>query len=61
MVDAPVAIMMLPNAWTSRLDGVGTPYAAEIAATRRLYENPETRRRVAAFLDKAAPPAQERA
>lgn len=39
----------------------GEGYAAEIAATRRLYENPETRRRVAAFLDKAAPPAQERA
>ncbi|UCH17749.1 MAG: enoyl-CoA hydratase/isomerase family protein [Burkholderiales bacterium] len=27
-------------------------FAAEIAATRRLYENPETRRRVEAFLDK---------
>ncbi len=30
----------------------GDGYAAEIAATRRLYENPETRRRVSAFLDK---------
>jgi enoyl-CoA hydratase/carnithine racemase len=30
----------------------GDGFAAEIAATRRLYENPETRRRVAAFLDK---------
>jgi enoyl-CoA hydratase/carnithine racemase len=29
----------------------GDGYAAEIAATRRLYENPETRRRVAAFLE----------
>jgi enoyl-CoA hydratase len=27
-------------------------FAAEIAATRRLYEDPETRRRVEAFLDK---------
>jgi enoyl-CoA hydratase/carnithine racemase len=32
----------------------GDGYAAEIAATRRLYENPETRRRVSAFLDKSA-------
>lgn len=39
----------------------GDGFAAEIAATRRLYENPETRHRVAAFLDKAAPPAKERA
>jgi len=30
----------------------GDGFAAEIAATRRLYENPETRRRVAAFLDR---------
>jgi enoyl-CoA hydratase/carnithine racemase len=30
----------------------GDGFAAEIAATRRLYENTETRRRVAAFLDK---------
>jgi enoyl-CoA hydratase/carnithine racemase len=30
----------------------GDGFAAEIAATRRLYENAETRRRVAAFLDK---------
>ena len=37
----------------------GDGFAAEIAATRRLYENPETRRRVAAFLDKAGPPAKE--
>jgi enoyl-CoA hydratase len=29
-------------------------FAAEIAATRRLYEDPETRRRVEAFLDKGA-------
>jgi enoyl-CoA hydratase/carnithine racemase len=29
-------------------------FAAEIAATRRLYEHPETRRRVSAFLDKSA-------
>jgi enoyl-CoA hydratase len=43
----------------------GDGYAAEIAATRRLYENPETRRRVSAFLDKgsegrtsAGPPPQ---
>jgi enoyl-CoA hydratase/carnithine racemase len=35
----------------------GDGYAAEIAATRRLYENPETRRRVAAFLDKGAAPS----
>lgn len=30
-------------------------FAAEIAATRRLYENTETRRRVSAFLDQRAP------
>lgn len=30
----------------------GDGFAAEIAATRRLYENAETRRRVAAFLDR---------
>jgi enoyl-CoA hydratase/carnithine racemase len=30
----------------------GDGFAAEIAATRRLYEHPETRRRVAAFLDR---------
>ncbi|MCZ2291934.1 MAG: enoyl-CoA hydratase/isomerase family protein [Burkholderiales bacterium] len=30
----------------------GDGFAAEIAATRRLYDHPETRRRVAAFLDK---------
>ncbi|HEX6019210.1 MAG TPA: enoyl-CoA hydratase/isomerase family protein [Burkholderiaceae bacterium] len=29
-------------------------YAAEIDATRRLYQHPETKRRVAAFLDKRA-------
>ncbi|MCX7891968.1 MAG: enoyl-CoA hydratase/isomerase family protein [Burkholderiales bacterium] len=34
-------------------------YAAEIAATRRLYENSETRRRVAAFLAKRAIDSQE--
>jgi len=39
----------------------GDGYAAEIAATRRLYENPETRRRVAAFLDKIVPPSKEQA
>jgi hypothetical protein len=40
----------------------GDGFAAEIAATRRLYENPETRRRVAAFLDRraGAPPAHPR-
>ena len=38
----------------------GDGYAAEIAATRRLYENPETRRRVSAFLDRSAAPTQER-
>ncbi|MCW5657175.1 MAG: enoyl-CoA hydratase/isomerase family protein [Burkholderiaceae bacterium] len=32
----------------------GDGFAAEIAATRRLYEHPETRRRVSAFLDKRA-------
>jgi enoyl-CoA hydratase/carnithine racemase len=32
----------------------GDGFAAEIAATRRLYEHPETRRRVSAFLDKSA-------
>ncbi|MBE7417928.1 MAG: enoyl-CoA hydratase/isomerase family protein [Ideonella sp.] len=31
----------------------GDGYAAEIAATRRLYEHPETKRRVSAFLDKS--------
>lgn len=31
----------------------GGGYAAEIAATRRLYEKPETRRRVSAFLDES--------
>jgi enoyl-CoA hydratase/carnithine racemase len=30
----------------------GDGFGAEIAATRRLYENPETRRRVSAFLDR---------
>lgn len=30
----------------------GDGFAAEIAATRRLYENPETRRRVSSFLDR---------
>jgi enoyl-CoA hydratase/carnithine racemase len=39
----------------------GDGYAAEIAATRRLYENPETRRRVAAFLDKRRAPHKEQA
>jgi enoyl-CoA hydratase/carnithine racemase len=32
----------------------GDGFAAEIAATRRLYEHSETRRRVSAFLDKSA-------
>lgn len=36
-------------------------YAAEIAATRRLYEHPETRRRVAAFLAQRAAPTKEQA
>ena len=39
----------------------GDGYAAEIAATRRLYEDPETRRRVAAFLDRKAAPHREEA
>lgn len=39
----------------------GEGYAAEIAATRRLYQNPETRRRVTAFLDKNAAPTKEQA
>jgi enoyl-CoA hydratase len=39
----------------------GDGYAAEIAATRRLYEHPETRRRVSAFLDKNAAPTKEKA
>lgn len=39
----------------------GDGYAAEIAATRRLYENPETRRRVSAFLDKSMAPTKEQA
>ncbi|MFT3820763.1 MAG: enoyl-CoA hydratase/isomerase family protein [Rubrivivax sp.] len=39
----------------------GDGYAAEIAATRRLYENPETRRRVSAFLDARAASIQEQA
>ena len=39
----------------------GEGYAAEIAATRRLYQNPETRRRVTAFLDKSAAPTKEQA
>jgi enoyl-CoA hydratase/carnithine racemase len=38
----------------------GDGFAAEIAATRRLYENPETRRRVAAFLDKSERPPKEK-
>jgi enoyl-CoA hydratase/carnithine racemase len=37
----------------------GDGFAAEIAATRRLYENPETRRRVAAFLDKTTPTKEQ--
>ncbi len=37
----------------------GDGFAAEIAATRRLYDNPETRRRVAAFLDKATTPKEQ--
>lgn len=35
-------------------------FAAEIAATRRLYENPETRRRVEAFLDKGTVQSKEK-
>jgi enoyl-CoA hydratase/carnithine racemase len=38
----------------------GDGFAAEIAATRRLYEHPETRRRVSAFLDKRATHAKEK-
>ena len=38
----------------------GDGFAAEIAATRRLYEYPETRRRVSAFLDKRATHRKER-
>jgi enoyl-CoA hydratase/carnithine racemase len=38
----------------------GDGFAAEIAATRRLYENPETRRRVSAFLDRSAGTPQEK-
>ncbi|MBL8287661.1 MAG: enoyl-CoA hydratase/isomerase family protein [Rubrivivax sp.] len=33
----------------------GVGFAAEIEATRRLYQDPETRRRVAAFLDRSVP------
>ncbi len=39
----------------------GDGFAAEIAATRRLYEHPETRRRVAAFLQQGASPTKEQA
>jgi enoyl-CoA hydratase len=39
----------------------GDGYAAEIAATRRLYEHPETRRRVSAFIDRSAAPTEEKA
>ncbi|HSW21144.1 MAG TPA: enoyl-CoA hydratase/isomerase family protein [Burkholderiaceae bacterium] len=38
----------------------GDGFAAEIAATRRLYELPETRRRVSAFLDKGATHSKEK-
>jgi enoyl-CoA hydratase/carnithine racemase len=31
-------------------------YAAEVEGTRRLYQDPETRRRVSAFLDRSAAP-----
>lgn len=34
-------------------------FAAEIDATRRLYQHPETKRRVAAFLDKRANPKEK--
>ena len=34
-------------------------FAEEVAATRLLYEHPETRRRVAAFLDRSAKPTKE--
>jgi enoyl-CoA hydratase len=34
-------------------DAAGDGFAAEIAATRALYDDPETRRKVAAFLSKA--------
>jgi len=37
----------------------GDGFAAEIAATRRLYEYPETRRRVSTFLDKRATHSKE--
>jgi enoyl-CoA hydratase/carnithine racemase len=36
-------------------------FAAEIAAAARLYEHPETRRRVSAFLDKGATDTKEKA
>jgi enoyl-CoA hydratase/carnithine racemase len=39
----------------------GDGWAAELAATRRLYENPETRRRVSAFLDRSKAPTKEQA
>jgi enoyl-CoA hydratase len=38
----------------------GDGFAAEIAATRRLYEHPETRRRVSNFLDKGAAHTKEK-
>src|SRR5262252_1733249 len=38
----------------------GDGFAAEIAATRRLYEHPETRRRVSAFLDKRGSHTKEK-
>ena len=38
----------------------GDGYAAEIAATRRLYDHPETRRRVSSFLDKSTSIPKER-
>lgn len=38
----------------------GDGFAAEIAATRRLYDHPETRRRVSAFLDKSPTPHKEK-
>ncbi len=38
----------------------GDGFAAEIAATRRLYEHPETRRLVSAFFDPGATHAKEK-
>ncbi|MFO1269661.1 MAG: enoyl-CoA hydratase/isomerase family protein [Rubrivivax sp.] len=39
----------------------GAGFAAEIEATRRLYQDPETRRRVSAFLDKSLDKSADKA